>query len=502
MVQNLKALLVVLIVCLPALALARRALAAILPGDAFAVRAQAWLVLTVAAFVAPSFWLYAAVAAPVMLWATQRDPNPAALYLVLLFAVPHAEVPVPSVLVHELFDLSHPRLLALTLLAGTAWRLHRQRGTSPGLGDWLVVGYIVLAVGLMVPHDSATHSLRRVFLFCVDNLVLFYVFSRIRPEVGALRDVLGAWVMSGLLLAPVGVVETLRSWLLYNGIGDQWDAPSVFAYLLRGDLLRAQATTGHSLTLGYWLAMSWGFFLLLQRDWTSRWIRLLAGALLIAGLGAALSRGPWITAVLMTMVFMVLHPRGAGAAIKGVAAVTLALTLALASPVGEQIIGLLPFVGNVDAANVEYRQRLFETTLPLILANPIGGNPDVLSNLESLRQGQGIIDLVNGYILVALYYGLGGLALFAGLLLAAAARALAAWRHWRRIDEGAALCAASLFAAMAASIFFIATAGFGLPTYLLAGICFSVARMAGARQCGAAAVARQPLMSVRAPHAT
>lgn len=502
MVQNLKALLVVLMVCLPALALARRALGPSMPRGAFAVRAQAWLVLTVAAFVAPSFWFYAAVAAPVMLWATQRDPNPAALYLVLLFAVPHAEVPLPSVLVNELFDLSHPRLLALTLLAGTAWRLHRQRAAPLGLGDWLVLGYIVLAVGLMVPHDSATHSLRRLFLFGVDNLVLFYVFSRIRPEAGALRDVLGAWVMSGLLLAPVGVFETLRTWLLYNGIGDQWDAPSVFAYLLRGDLLRAQATTGHSLTLGYWLAMAWGFFLMLQRDWPPRWLRLAVGALLVAGMGAALSRGPWITAVLMTLVFMVLNPRGAGAALKGVALVTVALVLALASPVGDSIICLLPFVGNVDAANVEYRQRLFETTLPLILANPIGGNPDVLSNLESLRQGQGIIDLVNGYILVALYYGLGGLVLFAGLLLAAAARTLAAWRHWRRRDEGAALCAAVLFAAMVASIFFIATAGYGLPTYLLAGVCFSAARMAGAARRAAAGPARPPLMPVRAPHAT
>jgi O-antigen ligase len=39
------------------------------------------------------------------------------------------------------------------------------------------------------------------------------------------------------------------------------------------------------------------------------------------------------------------------------------------------------------------------------------------AKMEDLRQGQGIIDLVNTYIEVALFYGLCGLSLFCGFIL-------------------------------------------------------------------------------------
>jgi hypothetical protein len=46
------------------------------------------------------------------------------------------------------------------------------------------------------------------------------------------------------------------------------------------------------------------------------------------------------------------------------------------------------------------------------------GNPFVLLDMEELRTGDNIIDLVNAYAQVALFYGLVGLALFCLLFMA------------------------------------------------------------------------------------
>jgi O-antigen ligase len=66
----------------------------------------------------------------------------------------------------------------------------------------------------------------------------------------------------------------------------------------------------------------------------------------------------------------------------------------------------------VDQSNVTYRQELFEATLMMVGQRPWFGTIHVLDHLEHLRQGQGIIDLVNTYAIYAMSYGLVGLGLF------------------------------------------------------------------------------------------
>lgn len=71
----------------------------------------------------------------------------------------------------------------------------------------------------------------------------------------------------------------------------------------------------------------------------------------------------------------------------------------------------------------EYRYRLFEVSQGVIASNFFTGSPSVLEDprMEVLRQGEGIIDLVNSYIYFALYYGMPAMlallvAFFGGIL--------------------------------------------------------------------------------------
>jgi O-antigen ligase len=82
---------------------------------------------------------------------------------------------------------------------------------------------------------------------------------------------------------------------------------------------------------------------------------------------------------------------------------------------GDAVVSLVNSLSGVDRTadfNVLYRQELLKTSLALIRQSPWFGVPDYMSQMQSLRQGDGIIDLVNTYLVVLLNVGVFGLLLF------------------------------------------------------------------------------------------
>jgi hypothetical protein len=482
MLQDVKALVVVLVLTAPIWFLAKRLFSSQSKPGEFSRRRNLWLFLTTAGMLAPSIWIYLALAIPAILWTGRRESNPVALYILLCFVIPNVSVPLPSIIVNALFDVNNQRLLALTLILPALLQARKERYSQSALltkeplrrfdsMDVLLGAYILLTILLFIPYESVTNTLRRATLAVIDIGFLFAFWSRLTPKHEVMRDCLGTWVVAGMLMSVVAVFETGRSWLLYAPIAERWGVPNDFAFLLRAGALRAQVSTGHSLTLGIWLAISWALFLYIQSTWNKKSAKILVGLILIAGLGASMARGAWIAAIFATVVFFLLNPKGLTAAIKAISGLTFIFGLFLLSPFGERFIQLLPFVGTLESGNVEYRQRLFERSIELIWENPWFGDPFVMLQMESLRQGQGIIDLVNGYLVIALFHGLVGLCLFVGFLLLGLRQGRYAWRAFRRAgDADATLLGAALLAAMLGTILFIATAGVDPMTYMLAGL--------------------------------
>lgn len=464
LLQSLKSLFVVLVLALPAFALARPVCLRYMSAADFDRRRNLWLVLTAAAFLSPDFWLFAALAIPMVYFGAARDAHPVALYLLLLHVVPPGVgAELPTFGINRLFGITGYRILAFAILIPLAWRLAssprgRRGGRLSGV-EWGLLAYGALLLALFMPYESFTNTLRRGFLFWLDIVLPVWVIYRSCRDRAAIEDAIACYALAIAVLVPVALFESLKSWLLYDSIAQNWEQVGpISAYLFRESTLRAQASFGHAITFGYGCAVALGLWLCLGGQVrTGR--SALPGVLVFAvGMLAAYSRSPWLTAAVIGVAWSAMTPRG-GVRLLRLAAIAVPVgALLLVSPAGERIVDNLPFVGSVDAVNVTYRQLLAEKAWEQILEHPFFGNAFALYELEELRQGQGIIDLVNTYASVGIFYGLVGLALFLAPMLLAM---LAVRRAMRAADAQARQLGAGLLACAIGTLFMMATASFG-----------------------------------------
>lgn len=441
MPESLRALIVILFLGgVVFLSVARTATAAIRPED-FARRRNLWFAITLAAFLAHDVWLYAAVTV-LMLWIYgPRDSNRLAMYYFLLFALPALSEPIPGFAgIQQIVTVTYPRLLSLTLLL-PAFLVIQSRPAAErsgfGLPDKLIGAYILLLLVLQFENDSFTNTLRSAIYAFLDVFLPYYVASRSLKNLAQFRDVIMSFVVAALVLAAIGLFEFAKKWLLYSTLGSELGLQQSFGdYLLRDGSLRALATTGQPIALGYVMAVAGGLYLYLARTVENRNLRLLGYGGLLVGLLAPVSRGPWIGFAVMLAAFALTDRKPVWSLFRlGLAAGILA-PFVLITPLGDKIVEYLPFVGSVDNENVVYRQRLFDASIAIIKQNPWFGSRDFLFQMEELRQGQGIIDIVNSYLGIALSSGLVGLSLFAGFFLTIGGRLLAALRRLGRGDAG------------------------------------------------------------------
>ena len=434
MPEHLRALVVILAVASAVFWLAKPAACpAVMPEEDFARRRNLWFAVTLAAFLAHNFWVYIAAVAALTLFALPHERSKLALFFFLLFAVPAIRAPVPGFgLVNFLFDVDYLRLLSLTLLLPAFLALRGRPGVEPfgrSLPDKLLAVYLLYLFCLIVRANSFTDTLRGgLFYPFVDVFLPYYVASRSLRALQEFREVLGAFVLAALVLAAIASVEFMKHWLVYmplsDALGVYWDTP---LYLSRGESLRALGSAGHAIPLGYVMTVALGF-LFFAREHLSALQWRLALVLLACGSIASLSRGPWVGAAAALLAFIASGPAATRRfAQLGVLGALLSPLLLSSSP-GQAIIDHLPIVGTVDAGNVVYRERLLEISLQVFMLNPLFGAFDFLQSplMQQLRTGQGIIDVVNTYVGVALSSGLIGLALFVGFFLAVTAAVLRA----------------------------------------------------------------------------
>lgn len=434
MPEQLRALIIILVLATAFFAFARRTACAITEAGNFTRRRNLWLALTLVAFLAYSFWIYIAIAIPLLIYANRHESNPPALFFSILFVLPMAYIQIPGLgLINFLFDLSHARILALLILLPAFIALtHRSNNLTFGrtASDKVLAAYLLLAAMLHLRETSVTDTLRQFFYLFIDVFLPYFVISRSLNNLQAFRDALLSFSLAVMVLAPLSVFESIKHWILYSSLTGVLElGAGMTGYLGRDGMLRAVVTAGQPIALGYLMVAGMGLYLFLQRSIEQKLTRRLGMALLVTGLIAPLSRGPWVGAAVLLVVFIATGRYAARRLIVLALAAMLAIPLASLLPGGERVINLLPIIGSTEKGTIDYRENLITNSMIVIQRNPWFGSVNYLNTpeMEAMRQGQGIIDIVNTYIGVALETGFVGLGLFVsffGLILLGIYRAM------------------------------------------------------------------------------
>ncbi len=501
MPSNIKRLIVVLAIATIIFRLAKPIALRFMNGEDFSRRRLVWLVLTAVCFVSPNFWLYCLVAIPVLLWANRHDSNPIALYLLMLHVIPPVGLIIPLVGDKGLFTLDNNRLLALFVLLPAAMRyrknLHSRKNQEDaatsrfGAMDVLLLAFGALQVALytlpdqypIVP-DTTANFLRRIFLFFLDTYLLYFTVTRTCQSRQKMVDAAATFCLACGIMAATAIFENLRHWLLYTDIISSWgNDPNAAHYLMRGGSVRAQVSAGHSIALGNILTVGFGFWLYVKSHVPS--IKARVGVTLLAwgGLYATSSRGAWLGAAVVYFAFLAAGPRAASRLVRGTLLAVAVAGLILMSPIGDRVLEMLPKAGTPADS---YRHRLAQRGWELVLEHPFFGNQFPWPEMEDLRQGEGIIDLVNTYLGVALNYGLVGLFCFVSFILLGMKNVYVCTKKLFRSDPDLALFGTSLIACIAGILVMIDSNSFALGCeklfYLLAGLTTAYASFVKSKQ--------------------
>lgn len=424
MPEYIRALVVILSLAFVVFAIAKAPATQLISFQDYSRRRNLWFGVTIAAFLTQNFWIYLLISTSLIFISSKTEKKPVALFFILLFVVPQGFVDVPGFgIVNYIFTLSHQRMITLIIFLPLSFQLFGKKDSvafGKLLPDKLISAYMLLIVALYLRETTLTDVLRQAFYQYIDIFLPYYVISRHLKKIEDFKHAILAFILASMVLAIVGFFELVKHWLLYKSLFNALDIQQVMtSYLGRSSYLRAIASAGHPIALGYVMAVAIGLYFFLQHYIKSNLYNRLGLLLILAGLYASLSRGPWVGALVVVLA-LALTGRNSIQRLGKLAIVGVITLLVLSIlPFGEKIINLIPFVGETETGNISYRQKLIVNSTHVIKRNPFFGSVNYMHapEMQELKQGQGIIDIVNSYVGIALNSGLVGLFLFLGFFV-------------------------------------------------------------------------------------
>lgn len=293
--------------------------------------------------------------------------------------------------------------------------------------DFLVLTlFLIMAVGNVgfVKLNDTLRAWVQQFLLIVMPYILFRSALKSTSDY---RATIACFGVASLFLAVFAIYEARMSTDVFDIITRRLTGIYMPRTDMRGGMLRASATMGGPLALACFMTVGM-FALACSRDF----FRNAAGyygclALAFLGLLATQSRGSLIALLVSAIVLSLALRKRAIAA--GAAAVTVVTwpTLQALAKMSPAVASFMNGGAAVHSGQYyDYRNLLLERGLQVAASHPLTGMrlTQVLDALADITQGEGIVDLVNVYLVILLISGIVGLVPFLGLTLTSGARVI------------------------------------------------------------------------------
>ena len=320
----------------------------------------------------------------------------------LTFALPLAmAVEIPMVGLNYLLTANPQRVIALLILLPLVFvgRSRNQKIGISSLDVWVII-FVTLIVLLDFRGNTFTNGLRGAVYTLLLWLIPYFALSRTFIKFQDMRIFLCALLFLFLFLGFIATIAALKQYNFYSVLHTSSSVFTQFSY--RGGLLRVGATMSTTL-----LAFCMGAGLIMLEYLRKRikipfWKLWAARIILLFAAFMTGSRGGWLSVAFLLGAYLFFNQANRGVKI---------VLLAMAASVG--IFGIILFNSgdftSVDQYNTfSYRQELLYTSMEQIETAPLLGDEAFLESpiMAVMKQGQGIIDIVNSYLQIALEYGL------------------------------------------------------------------------------------------------
>jgi len=398
-----------------------------------------WLAITGLAFVTGNYWAYVGIVIGILLVAVPRDPSVRLVFFAtLLLALPVIQVDIPGIgPVRQIMDMSHPRMLIFGLLVPMLL-LPDPRGKRLSLFgsplDKYVLLFIVVDIIMLSRGIGGTEKIRLASEYMVDFVLVYFIVSRNVRSFDDIGRIMAALLFAAVVLACVAIFESGKAWKLYDAVYPGLNISSGVQgsfYDWRGGFLRTSATTGYPIILGYFFTLALGALMAVKHHVKSSFWFWALVALLLVGNFTTVARGTWLGAGVLVATYLLLTSRAKLFAIATVSLIAISFAGTSSNPAIRDIFELLPFTGSHHDGTIDYRRALLDNAIAVMKDNILLGTPSYLntSELEQMRQGQGIIDIVNTYVQYGLRGGIVLLGLFMIIFSYLLLRLLLALRH-------------------------------------------------------------------------
>lgn len=365
----------------------------------------------------------------------KNDVEKNVLFFLFLYPFLQMNVIVPFLSPGSIYliDLNFQRILSLFLLFPLVFSIRASDREDVSYLKFDIF-FLLLSVIFLVSffrESSAFEvttffSIREVLGYILDVIIPYFILSRALYRFEQTGVLARSIVFGGLIVAVSALIEAGLGWRFYHDMGtslsDYMFATYENAYEVRGGVLRVSSSLGHPITLGFYLSIVVGFTMFLSAyEKVSVLKKLLVFSIFGLAIFATGSRGAWVGGALLLSTYVFYSFNRAFRKVLFFQLLVLGATLSFVY-FNPAVFSNETKYSDLDShGTFEYRAQLAEVALEVIPENLMWGSKTYRDHpkMQELIQGQGIIDMVNGYINITIEYGLVAFLLFVAMLFKA-----------------------------------------------------------------------------------